>query len=158
MREKNGYTYGARSGFSGSKYTGPFTANAGVKANVTDSSIIEFMKELKNFADNGISAEELLFTKSSISQSEALKYETASQKAGFIKQILDYNLAANFTVKRAEILKLITKQEIDSLAKKNLPYGKMVIVVVGDKLVIYDDLVKLGYEVVELNTDGNVLK
>ncbi len=158
LRELHGYTYGARSNFSGSKFIGPFTASAGVRANVSDSSVIEFMKEIKNYADKGITNEELSFTKNSIGQSEALKYETAAQKAGFIKRILDYNLDKNFTEKQAEILKTITKQEIDTLAKKHLPYTKMAIVVVGDKAKIADGLSKLGYEIIELDTDGNVVK
>lgn len=158
LRELHGYTYGARSSFSGSQFVGPFTARAGVRANVTDSSIIEFFKELKSYADNGITTNELNFTKSSIGQSEALKYETAAQKAGFIKRILNYNLDNTVTKKQAEILKNISKQEIDALAKEHIPYTKMAIVVVGDKVVIYDNLLKLGYEIIELDTDGNSLK
>lgn len=158
LREAHGYTYGARSGFSGNKFIGPFIANAGVRTNVTDSSIIEFMKEIKNYADKGITEAELSFTKNSIGQSEALKYETAWQKAGFIKRILDYNIDKTFIDKQNEILKSITKQEIDRLAKKYLPYNSMVILVVGDKPKIVEGLSKLGYELIELDTDGNVLK
>lgn len=158
LRETKGYTYGARAGFSGNKYIGPFVANAGVRGNVTDSSIIEFMKEIKNYADNGIKEDELSFTKNSIGQSEALKYETAWQKAGFIKRILDYNLDKTFVDKQTEVLTSITKPEVDLLAKKHLPYNKMVILVVGDKAKVYDGLSKLGYELVELDFDGNELK
>ena len=158
LREARGFTYGARSNFSGNQFAGPYVANAGVRANATDSSVIEFMKEIKNYADKGISDAELLFTKSSRGQSEALKYETASQKAGFVKRILDYNLDKTYTDKQSEILKSITKAEIDALAKKHLPYDKMIILVVGDKLKVYDGLTKLGYEVVELNSDGNPIK
>ncbi len=158
LREVHGFTYGARSGFSGNQFVGPFSTSAGVRGNATDSSVIEFMKEIKNYADNGISAEELNFTKNSIGQSEALKYETATQKAGFIKRILDFNLDKNYTEKQNEILKAITKTEIDALAKKQLPYTKMIILVVGDKAKTFDNLSKLGYEVIELDTDGNAIK
>jgi zinc protease len=158
LRELHSYTYGAKSSFSGNKFIGPFTAYAGVRANVTDSSVIEFMKEIKNYADNGITKEELSFTKNSIAQSEALKYETNSQKAGFIKRILDYNLKKNFVDKQNEILKNTTQIETDIMALKFLPYNNFVIVVVGDKAQVYDNLKKLGYEVVELDADGNLLK
>ena len=158
LREIHGFTYGAHSGFSGTKFTGPFSATTGVRANATDSSVIEIMKEIKNYSDKGITNEELSFTKNSIGQSEALKYETAAQKAGFIKRILDYNLDKTFVDKQNEILKSITKQEIDLLAKKRLPYNNMAILVVGDKAKIYDGLSKLGYELIELDTDGNVIK
>ncbi|MGZ4079787.1 MAG: M16 family metallopeptidase, partial [Bacteroidia bacterium] len=151
LRELHGFTYGARSGFSGNQFTGPFTASAGVRTNATDSSLVEFMKEIKHYADNGITAPELTFSKNAIGQSEALKYETAMQKAGFIKRIMDYNLDKNFTVKQNEILTGITKPEIDALAKKYLPYNNMSILVVGDRAKVYDNLLKLGYEVIELD-------
>jgi zinc protease len=157
LRELHGFTYGARAGFSGNQFVGPFTASAGVRANATDSSVVEFMKEIKKYADSGITNDELSFTKNSMGQSEALKYETAMQKAGFIKRILDYNLEKDFTDKQNQILKSITKQEIDALAKKQLPYTKMNVLVVGDKATVWDGLMKLGYEVIELDMDGNVI-
>ena len=158
LREAHGFTYGARSGFSGNQFVGPFTASAGVRGDATDSSVVEFMKEIKLFADKGVSAEELSFTKNSMGQNEALKYETAMQKAGFVKRILDYNLEKTYTDKQNEILKAITKEEINSLAKKQLQYDKMAILVVGDKSKVFLPLTKLGYEVIELDTDGNVIK
>jgi zinc protease len=157
LRELHGFTYGARAGFSGNQFVGPFTASAGVRANATDSSVVEFMKEIKKYADSGITNDELSFTKNSMGQSEALKYETAMQKAGFIKRILDYNLEKDFTDKQNQILKAITVQEINALAKKQLPYTKMNILVVGDKAAVWDGLTKLGYEVIELDVDGNVI-
>jgi zinc protease len=157
LRELHGFTYGARAGFSGNQFVGPFTASAGVRANATDSSVVEFMKEIKKYAESGITNDELSFTKNSMGQSEALKYETAMQKAGFIKRILDYNLEKDFTDKQNQILKSITKQEIDALAKKQLPYTKMNVLVVGDKATVWDGLMKLGYEVIELDVDGNVI-
>ncbi len=155
LRENKGWTYGARSGFNGNKFIGPFTASAGVRANATDSSIVEFMKEIKNYASKGITDDELSFTKNSIAQSDALKYETAQQKAGFIKRIMDYNLEKTYVDKQNEILKSITKQEITTLAKTRLPFENMVILVVGDKSKTYQGLTKLGYEIVELDADGN---
>jgi zinc protease len=55
-------------------------------------------------------------------------------------------------------LTAITKQEVDALAKKHLPYDKMLIVVVGDRTKVYDGLTKLGYEVIELDMEGNIVK
>jgi zinc protease len=158
LREDKGWTYGARSGFSGSKYIGPYTASAGIKADATDSSIVEFIKEIKTYAQTGISDKELEFTKSSIGQSDALRYETPSQKAIFLKRILDYNLDKTFVDKQNEILKNITKAELDAVAKKHLPYERMDILIVGDKAKLYDRVSKLGYEVIELDSDGKPVK
>ena len=55
------------------------------------------------------------------------------------------------------ILKNITKKEIDALAKKHLPYNNMVIVIVGNRAKYLDRVKKLGYDVVELDADGNQL-
>ena len=158
LREAKGWTYGARSGFNGNKYAGPFAATAGVRGNASDSSIAEFMKEIKNFADNGITQKELDFTKMSIGQSDALKYETGSQKASFLKKLLDYNLDKTYIDKQNDVLKNITKQEVDAIAKKYLPYNNMNIVIVGDKESILPGLSKLGYEIIELDMDGLPLK
>lgn len=157
LRENKGWTYGARSFFSGTKYAGPYTASGSIKGDATDSAVVEFMKEIRTYAEAGIKDDELAFTKSSIGQQDALKYETNGQKAGFVKRILDYNLSKDFVDKQQAILKNITKAEIDALAKKHLPYHNMIIVIVGDRAKLLERVKKLGYEVVEVDADGNQL-
>ncbi|MEA5427657.1 M16 family metallopeptidase [Arcicella lustrica] len=154
LRENKGYTYGARSSFSNTKIAGSFTAQAGVKASTTDSSVVEFMKEIKNYAEQGITADELLFTKNSIGQSDALKYETPVQKASFLGLVLEYEQIDNFVEARKNTLKNLTQAKVNALAKQYLPYQNMVIVIVGDKKNIKSGLEKLGYEVVELDKSG----
>jgi len=155
LREVKGFTYGARGGFGGNKFVGPYTIGAGVKANTTDSSVVIIMDELKKYSEGGITAEELEFTKNAMAQADALKYESPQQKLGFVKRILDYNLDKTYVAKQGEIIKTITKAEIDALAKKNLPYNNMVILVVGDKATNFEKLSKLGYEIIELDVNGN---
>jgi len=154
LREDKGYTYGARSSFNGSKYKGPFTVSAGVKATATDSSVVEMMKEIKNYKKSGITEEELAYTKNSISLSEALRYETNSQKAGFLKRIVEYNLEKDYLEKQKNILKSATKQSINATANKYLQDDKMIIVVVGNKDLVLEPLKKLGYEIDEYNSEG----
>jgi zinc protease len=158
LREAKGFTYGVRGGFAGSKYPGPYTIGGGFRANATDSTIIEIMKEFKTFADGGIKEEELNFTRSAMAQSDALKYESPSQKLGFIKRILDYNLDKNYVSQQADILKSITKADIDARAKKYLPYANVDILIVGDKASNFDKVKALGYEMVELDLNGNIVK
>jgi zinc protease len=158
LREAKGFTYGIRGNFTGNKFAGPYTIGAGVKANTTDSSIVIIMEELKKFHDNGISAEELQFTKSALAQADALKYEAPGQKLVFIKRIVDFGLEKDYVAKQGDIIKTIDKNEIDQLAKTYLPYDKMAIVIVGDKATNYEKLSKLGYEIIELNTNGNPIK
>lgn len=157
LREARGYTYNAYSRFHGDKWRGPFTVSTGVKTVSTDSSIIEIMREIKTYSEQGIKDDEILFTKNSIRQREALNYETPVQKAMLLKKIIDYDLDRTFIDKQNTILKNITREELNQLAQKYLPFDKMLIVVVGDKKIIEPNLLKLGYEVVELNTEGERL-
>ncbi len=155
LREDKGYTYGARSNYAGSKYAGPFTAMAGVRADATAASVVEFMKEITDFKNKGITEAELQFMKNSIGQSDARKYETPGQKAGFLGRILEYDLKKDFVAKQTQILNTITKKDIDALAAKYLPVDNMHIVVVGDKKKVMSELQKLNYEIVELDANGN---
>ncbi len=158
LREDKGYTYGARSFFSSNDDAGPFTASAGVRANVTDSAVHEFMKELTAFRKDGISKDELSFLKKSIGQRDARNYEAPWQKTGFLRRIVHYDLDKSFVDEQSKIINSITKGDIDALAQKHLPVDKMNILVVGDKATIKPGLARLGYEIIELDAKGNVIK
>lgn len=158
LREDKGWTYGARAGFNGNEYTGSYTFSSGIKTPVTDSALIEVLKEMNNYASTGITDDEIIFMKNSISQSDARKYETGFQKAGFLSNILDYNLSYNFTDHQAAIIKAIDKLEINALAKKWITPQKMNIVLAGDLATIGPKLSNLGYRIVELDSDGNIKK
>lgn len=161
LREDKGWTYGARSGFSGGStdYNSFYVASGSIKANATDSAIVEFMKEIKNYRENGISDEELSFTKNSIIQRDALNYETPFKKAGFLSNIIENNLPADFQEQRMNVLNTITKEEINKLAKEQLHPDNMVILVVGNAYTLKDRLGELGYgKVTELEMGKVKLK
>lgn len=154
LREDKGWTYGARSGFSANEYGGDFEFSAGIRADATDSALVEVMKEMNNYRTNGITEAELKFMKNSLGQRDARSYETGFQKAGFIRRILDYNLPANFVDQQNKILAKLTKAEVDAVAKKMLNPEKMNILLVGDKTKILEGVKKLGYDIIELDVDG----
>lgn len=156
LREDKGWTYGASSGFVSGSYGGSFTASAGVRASATDSAVVEFVKNIKAYAENGITPSELAFTKSSIGQSDARKYETNDQKAAFLSRIQQYDLNKDFVEEENKILSAMTQSEINELARKYLDVNHMIILVVGDKDKILPGLQKTGYQIVELDADGNV--
>jgi zinc protease len=154
LREDKGWTYGARSSFSSDEYDGDFQFSSGIKAEATDSALVEVVKELRNYSSDGIKEDELTFMKNAIGQRDALRYETGIQKAGFIRTILDYNLPANYTAIQAKILRDMTKKEMDALAKKYVDANKLNMLLVGDKAKILPGLKRLGYPIVELDADG----
>ncbi len=158
LREDKGYTYGARSYFSSDDDAGPYTARAGVRANVTDSAVAEFMKEIKVYADKGTTEEEVAFMKNSIGQRESRSYEAPWQKTGFLRRIVHYNLDTDYVKQQNKIIQGMTTERINELAKKYLPYDKMNIVVVGDKKNVEAGLARLGYDIVNVDEKGNVIE
>jgi zinc protease len=154
LREDKGWTYGASSGFSADKYSGTFQFSSGIRGDATDSALIEVMKDVKDYLQNGPTDEEVKFMQSAIAQSDARQYETGFQKAAFIGRILDYNLPANYIEQQNKILKSMTKEQIKATSNRVIQPNKMNILLVGDKAKILDGVKKLGYEVVELDADG----
>jgi zinc protease len=155
LREDKGWTYGARTGFSGDKYTGSFAFSSGIRANATDSALVEVIKELKEFTTGGITADEIQFMKSALGQRDALLYETGFQKANFVGRILEYDLPSNFVDRQSKILQNLTKAQVDQSSRKWINTDKMNILLVGDKQAILPGLQKFGYEIIELDLDGN---
>ncbi|MFZ9503741.1 MAG: M16 family metallopeptidase [Cyclobacteriaceae bacterium] len=155
LREDKGWTYGARSGFSGDKYSGEFSFSSGIRANATDSALSEVMKELSDYAKSGIRADELTFMKQAIGQRDALRYETGFQKAGFIRNILYYGLPEDYTKQQSKILADLTASDVNKLSAKWINPDKLNILVVGDKEKILPGLKKFPYDIIELDVDGN---
>ena len=149
LREDKGYTYGASSYYSAGKTLGRYVAGASVKKEHTYDSIVEIEKELKGYQQQGLTEAEVTFMRQAISQSEALSFETPSQKSGFLRQLLQFNLPINYGDKQSEIINMITLKELNEIAANELS-KPMQWIVVGDGQVVRPQLQKLNLEVVEL--------
>ena len=161
IREDKGWTYGIRGGFSSSYKNMPgfYTVSAGVKAEATDSAINEVLWLMDDFRKNGITDEEFEFTKNALLASQALDFESLSKKAGFMAQMAYRNLPMNYTEQQLEILKSLTKEDLNALAKKYLTLENMVIVVAGDMVLLEDRLEELGLgklQILEKDGSGKV--
>ncbi|MDB9882985.1 insulinase family protein [Bacteroidia bacterium] len=154
LREDKGWTYGARSSFSGNKHYGVYRFSGEIKKEATDSAIKEVMKEISGFANNGITAEELEFTKNSMTLSEALDYETPFDKLNFLSTIMDYDLPKDYTSQQASLIKGMSIADVNAIAKSQLKPDNMVIIVVGHAYKVRDGLNKLGYgKIKEITVD-----
>ncbi|TCJ13500.1 insulinase family protein [Flaviaesturariibacter flavus] len=154
LREDKGWTYGANSGFTGNQVGGEFRFAAGIRADATDSALVEVMKDINNYVKNGPSDEEVAFMKDAIGQFDALRYETPAQKAQFISRVLEYNLPANYTAQQNKILSTVKKDDLSKITRQRIQPEKLNILLVGDKAKVLEKVKKLGYEVVELDADG----
>ena len=92
--------------------------------------------------------------KNSIGQRDALRYETGPQKAQFISRMLKYNLPPDYVETQIKILKSMKKKDIDALAKRWIKPNQLNMLMVGDKAKILTGIQKLGYPIVELDSEG----
>jgi zinc protease len=157
LREDKGYTYGARSFFNGNDFRGQYRAQAGVRADTTADSILQFRNEINAFKENGLTDDELIFMKSAIGQRDARAYETPNQKLNFLSEIMTYNLDKTFVDEQNTILANIDKVELNKLAAKYLKLDEMITVVVGDKAKVMDSLKPMFENIVELDEEGKAL-
>ena len=157
LREDKGYTYGARSFFNGNDLRGVFRAQAGVRADTTADSILQFRNEINAFKESGLTDEELIFMKSAIGQRDARAYETPNQKLNFLSEIMTYGLDKTFVDEQNSILSNIDRAELNLLAAKHLNLDEMITVVVGDKAKVMDSLKPMFENIVELDEEGKAL-
>ncbi|MDG2714019.1 insulinase family protein, partial [Vibrio parahaemolyticus] len=150
LREDKGYTYGAYGYFSGNPETGSVVFTAQVRADATVASIIEMENELNEYSQSGITDEEMKFMRQAVGQKDALKYETPTQKAELISDILKYNLDHDYLQQRNAIVEKVDKQTLNALAQKWVDPNDYQIIVVGDAKSLRPQLEKLGKDVEEL--------
>tara|TARA_A100001037_G_scaffold289933_1_gene302223 strand:- start:316 stop:900 length:585 start_codon:yes stop_codon:yes gene_type:complete len=143
LREDKGYTYGVYSFFNANQDRGFFAVYSSVKTEATDSALVEILTELNNYTKKGITVDELRYTKTSMLNSEALKYESPMQKISFLNRMLQYDLDDSYIKKQSKILNSITKSEVDELAKRFIKEDMLSIVIVGNAYLIKDKLKNL---------------
>ncbi len=84
LREKNGYTYGASSGFDMRAEAGPFAAAAGVQTDKTSEALKEFFNELNGILQS-VPADELARAKNYV----ALRFPSGFEATGDISRRLE---------------------------------------------------------------------
>jgi len=154
LREKRGYTYGIRSAFSSSRYNDAWTCGAGVKKEATDTALSEILREIKEYAQTGMTEEELVFTKNSLLQADALKYESPGQKAAFLKLLADFDFNRNIPEIQKNLLNRLTLDVAAQKAKMHFNDKPLTIVVVGDRNTVMPRLKTLGIPVIEVDAEG----
>jgi predicted Zn-dependent peptidase len=155
LRESKGYTYGARSGFAMRKEAGPFLAQAGVKSAVTDSSVIEFMKELRGMCDADVTQKELDFAKNSLIRAIPQGFETPAHISGQLTNLVLYNLPDDYFNTVVQNYEKVNVGDVRRVSQKYLHPASMDIVIVGDIALIKSGVEKLGFgKATVLDTDG----
>jgi zinc protease len=149
LREEKGFTYGARSGFSGNNLYGTFQVYSSVRSNATLESMEIFIEEMTRYRD-GISDEDLAFTKNALLKSNAREFETLRALQGMLETISMYDLPFDFVTRQQEVTGSMTLEKHRSLANKYILPDNMYFVVVGDAATQLEPLNSLGLGTPEL--------
>lgn len=144
LRETKGYTYGAGSGFEYRPLPGPFVAAAAVRADVTDSALVEFLKELNGIRDGFASDSELARAKAYLTLSLPAEFETASQLAGQVAGLLLFGLPLDYYRSYVPRIMAVTAADVRRVARTYLHPDRMAVVVVGDAAALRPKLEALG--------------
>jgi zinc protease len=140
LREGKGWTYGAGSSLNSDKLVGSFNAGASVRNAVTDSAIIEFVKEMNILRTQKPSVEELTVVKNVIAGQFSRSLEEPGTVAEFALNTARYGLPADYYEKYLEVLSSVTPEDVMAMAQKYIRTDRAHIVVVGNKDDVADRL------------------
>lgn len=147
LREEHGWTYGARSSISGSKYTGKFKAGASVRNEVTDSAVVEAMKDLYKVRTTNVDATMLATVKAGLIGSFVMDAEKPEFVARQSLLTQTQNLPADFYQNYIKNINAVTAEQVQAAAKKHFSYDNARILVVGKASDVLPGLEKLGYKI-----------
>jgi zinc protease len=144
LREEKGFTYGARSSFSGAKNYGSFVASSRVRTNSTFESVNIFKTEMEKYRKD-MPQDYVDFTKASLLKGNALRFETLGSLLSMLNTMTSYNLPADYIKQEESFVKGLTTEKELELANKYIDPSKMYYVVVGDAKTQIKELEKIGF-------------
>lgn len=142
LREDKGYTYGSYSSITQSRYAGRFRASASVRNMVTDSAVVEIMKEINKIRYKKVSEEELENVKQEYIGNFVIGTQNPTRAAGFALNKEIYNLPDDFYEKYLENINAVTLEDVQNAAIKYFKGDKARIFVTGKAIDVLKNLEK----------------
>lgn len=153
LREKNGFTYGAYSNLSASKYSPQFSASASVRNEVTDKAVKEFMNELN--AISTVKPEELANAKAKLKGSFIMSLEQPVTIARFALNQKVQDLPDDFYTNYLKSIDKVTAADVSNAVKSTILPNQSRIFIAGKAADISEGLEKLGYPVKYFDKEAN---
>ncbi len=159
LRENKAYTYGCYSTLNVTENGSWMSAGGNFRNAVTDSAIIEILKEFAVITTDLVKDDELSLTKSSMSGGFARSLERPQTIARFALNIIKNKLDQDYYKSYLQRLDAVTKEDVLAMAKKYFTAKNCNIIVVGneeivEKLKVFDSDGKVQF----LDPFGNPLK
>lgn len=146
LREANGYTYGARSSLgTGRYYNSSFRATTKVRNEVTDSAVVETLKEIKRIRTELVDDEILSNAKAKFLGNFILESEDKAVSARRALRIKTNNLPADFYKNFIANINAVTKDDVMRVANKYFNDQKARIVLVGKAADVLENVEKIEW-------------
>ena len=142
LREDKGYTYGSYSRIRQSRYAASFRATASVRNMVTDSSVVEMMKEINTIRYKKITKSELKNAKAQYIGSFVINVQKPETVAGYALNRELYNLPDNYYETYLEKINAVTIDEVQNAAIKYFRGDKARIIITGKGIDVLKNLEK----------------
>ncbi|MGH7440395.1 MAG: M16 family metallopeptidase [Polyangiaceae bacterium] len=144
LREKRGYTYGARSKYSLSRGVGQLVSWANVVTNKTGEALKAMLGDLTTFADQGLTEEEVDRTRSQARGEVVATYQSNEGIAAHLAADASLGLPPDWSSRAAKLRDEAPKSSLDALAKDLYDPKGAVVVVVGPRASVGAMLVDAG--------------
>ncbi len=155
LREDHGYTYGARSSVGTDKFISRFRAGASVRNAVTDSAVVETVKEIKRIQANPVEAEALANAKAKYVGDFVLALEKPSTIAQYAVNTKVNELPEDFYTTYLQKINAVTIEDVQRIANIYFSADNARIVVVGKGSEVVDNLEKIGIPINYFDTYAN---
>ena len=152
LREEKGYTYGAYSGLTATRFRGNWSANTEVRTEVTDDALRDLLAEVKRLRDEPAPDKELQDKKRGLISRFALSLESPQTVLQNHVSLRTYKLPVDYWDKYPERVSAVTQADVQAAAKKYLDPSRLQIVIVGDPKI--GDLLKKYGTVETYDVDG----
>lgn len=155
LREQHAWTYGANSSIGSGKYVTKFKASSAVRNNVTDSAVVQFIKEIKRIRTERVDPEVLRNVKAGYIGRFVMQVEKPQAVARYALNIETEKLPADFYEKYIQTINNVTADDIYRVANKYFLLDNMRIIVVGKGADVISSLEKLQIPISYFDKYGN---
>lgn len=136
LRERNGFTYGAGSGFDWRRQAGPFVASAAVETAVTEPALREMLAELEAIRAAPVAPSELDLARQYLDGVFPLRYETTGAIADALAARVTFGLPEDWFATYRERVRAVTSEQVQAAMQAHLDPAAWQIVVVGDAATV----------------------
>ncbi|MFY7665318.1 M16 family metallopeptidase [Flavobacterium sp.] len=155
LREAHGWTYGARSDIGSGKYISSFEASTQVRNTVTDSTVVEILKELKRIRTEDVTEEMLNNVKAGYIGRFVMNIQKPQTIASFALRTRTQNLPADFYENYIKSIQAVTVADVKRAANKYFSYDNARLVIVGKGSDVLPALEKLKIPIFYFDKYGN---